>query len=149
MIFTESKLEFDFDEAIWNGLKKMDSHPDYKKLEILNGSKAVDFIGFCGNNLFFIEVKNFRGHGIENTYRTSKNGDKLMDEVGRKVKDTLACMIGGARNSTNSKQDWQECISHLRDDRRIKIVLWMEEDNPKPKREKAGLSIYQTTLKRN
>ena len=146
-VFVESNLQFNFDGNFWSGLKKIDDHIDYKKIEVLNGSKAVDFLGFCSETLIFIEVKNFKSFRIANRSRVAKNGEALMIEVGCKVKDTIAGAVGGARNSTNDRAEWISCISHLNSGNDIKVVLWLEEDNPVSKREKAGLGIYTNSLK--
>lgn len=52
----ESDIEFNFANNIWAVLKKVDDHIDYRKVEVLNGTKAVDFLGICNNDLTFIKI---------------------------------------------------------------------------------------------
>lgn len=78
----------------------------------------------------------------------AEDGDKLMTEIGQKVRDTIAVAIGGARNSTHDQQDWQIISTHLIDENRnVAVVLWLEEDHPLEKRAKAGSGIYTNKLK--
>jgi hypothetical protein len=144
----EGKLRFSFDTNIWPVVIKADEHPDFKSLEKLNYSKAVDFICASENEVTMIEVKDFRNHGIENKLRLEDGGEHLCTEVGCKVKDSVSGVIGGARNSTHEKADWLTIARSLINDRHsLKLVLWLEENNGQPKRSKAGAGIYTNKLK--
>src|SRR5580692_8886295 len=67
--FEEGHLRFRFDSS-WYAIK-YDEHPDYReRIERLDGTKAVDFVAVHRDSqLFLIEVKDFRGHRIENQPR--------------------------------------------------------------------------------
>lgn len=145
--FDESKLRFDFDAHVWSSLLKIDNSQDHINVQVLPGTKAVDFTGFCNENLVFIEVKNFRNTAGANRYRTVNQGEKLAEEVGLKVRNTLAVLIGGSRNSTNCKVEFTTYSKHMVIGNPIKVILWLEEDNPSSKREKAGLGTYTNKLK--
>ncbi|MBK7873482.1 MAG: hypothetical protein IPJ74_23865 [Saprospiraceae bacterium] len=129
MIFEESRLCFDFDDENWSHLLKYDESKDYENLsEAIDDTKAVDFTGVLKNEILsLIEVKNFRGYRIENIPRISE----LDLEIAQKVRDTLAGVIGGVRNSTHAKQTWQKYLQFLQDENKpIHVVLWLEEDAP-------------------
>lgn len=144
----EGKLKFSFDANVWPIVLKADEHPDFKSLEKLNHSKAVDFICASGNEVIMIEVKDFRDHGIENKLRLEDGGEHLCVEVGCKVKDSVSGAIGGARNSTHNKSNWMTIArSLINEGHSLKVVLWLEESNSNSKRGKAGAGIYTNKLK--
>jgi len=88
--FKESRLKFFFNEQYWNNVIQFDEHPDYKKIkEALSGTKGVDFLGVLGENVYFIEVKNFKDYRIKNKERLKNIGEDLMIEVAQKVRDSL------------------------------------------------------------
>jgi hypothetical protein len=146
--FEEGFLAFDFDEQ-WQILK-LDDHPFYRKHMVrLEGSKAVDFIGVLdGVELYFIEVKDFRQHRIENKTRLATG--ELAVEVGQKVRDSLACIIG-AQQASNDPEAWQPYVGLLcRQEQNVKVVLWLEDDPPPPYhhlRQKARASISTQLFK--
>ncbi len=124
----EGGLAFEFGEC-WD-VFKLDDHRDYRKgIAKIQDSKAVDFLGiFNDSELYFIEVKDFRGYRIENRDRISSG--QLAVEVARKVKDSLACIIGAFHGSSNSEY-WRPYMNLLCvADSQIKIALWLEEDLP-------------------
>jgi len=136
-IFNESRLQFSFDENKWNPIISYDTHPDYKKIEKLNGTKGVDFLGICDNKLYLIEVKNFAGFAERNQKRLENSGDILMNEIGQKTKDTFACIVGGKRNSEKDKKLWSEVLNLINDEgKEIVVILWLETNIPKTKKGK-------------
>jgi len=123
VVWEEGKLRFEF-SARWQ-IVKLDQHPQYRQgIEKLDGTKAVDFVGlFNQRDLYFIEVKDFRGHRIENKQRL-RSGELAL-EMGQKVRDSLACLIAGCRTTTDEKL-WQPLVQRLvRRDSVIRIVLWL------------------------
>ena len=171
--FNESKLQFLFDKSTWNKVVQFDTHIDYKNMLKIGsfqnfdnagnlisfcGTKAVDFFGiFKNEKLFFIEVKNFKEHRIGNKERLKNAGEILMTEVALKVKDSLSCIVGAKRNSTNDKDFWLEAMRLLsNDDNDIVIILWLETDDiinsnnkradNKRKRKVDTISDYQRNL---
>lgn len=140
--FEESGMRFSFDASKWTHLIQYDAVTDYKKLEnAIEKTKAVDFLGVLDNRILsLIEVKNFKGHRIENKPRV-ENGDDLLElEVAQKVRDTLAGISGAVRHSTNLKDHFATYHQYIGNSKKdIHVVLWLEEDNspqPTPLREK-------------
>lgn len=145
--FEEGYLAFEFGEK-WRVLK-LDEHRDYRKqIGKLEETKAVDFIGIFENKeLYFIEVKDFRGHRIENKDRFLKGklpecqliegecqllkGElPLSVEFAQKVRDSVASIIAAYRTS-NEPDDWTPYATLLCNKKiSIKIVLWLEHDLP-------------------
>ncbi len=88
----EGRLAFEFGER-WN-VFKLDDHRDYRQgIAKIENSKAVDFLGILNNSeLYFIEVKDFRGYRIENRDRLLSG--QLSLEIARKVKDSWPVLSG-------------------------------------------------------
>jgi len=61
------------------------------------GNKAVDFICLHGQDVWFIEVKDYR------LFSRSKE-EHLVDEVAQKVRDTLAGVAAAVRNANNDEE---------------------------------------------
>jgi hypothetical protein len=145
----EDLLAFDFGDR-WR-VFKLDGHRDYREqIGKLEGTKAVDFLGILDEReLYLIEVKDFRGHRIETRDRLLK-GD-LAIELAQKVRDSLACLIGAYRTSSDPEY-WQSFAKLLCDRHKtIKIVLWLENDPPPshPRlRQKARASISGKVFKK-
>ena len=144
--FNESGMRFSFDALQWKFLIQYDAQTDYKKIQnAIEKTKAVDFIGILNTSILsFIEVKNFKGHRIENKPRVERGDDPLELEVAQKVRDTLAGITGAVRHSTHIKdhfETYQQYLSNAKKD--IHVVLWLEKDaSPQPnslrdKRDKA------------
>jgi hypothetical protein len=134
MIFQEGNLVFDFNDEFWNKeVVQFDEETDYKKVcNTLPSTKGVDFLGVLKNkSVVFIEVKDFRGHRIENKHRTEKGNDPLELEVAQKVKDSLCVLLSAARNSTHNKDFWQKCVQLIpHENATVRVILWLEEDLP-------------------
>lgn len=127
--FDEQALHFEFDDT-WQ-VVKYDDEPGYRDgIHTLGQTKAVDFLGqrHPDKRLVFIEVKDFRGHRIENKERVS-SGD-LADEVAYKVRDTLAGMIG-AQRCRPDEAIWRELVRALDHRHELRVILWLEEDKPR------------------
>lgn len=102
--FKESGLVFRFDDR-WE-VYQLDEEADYRQkiCKQIPETRCIDFIGFndVDKILLFIEVKSFRGYGDKkNVQRLTGEKDDITVEIAQKVKDSLATIIGGARNSTN------------------------------------------------
>ena len=127
----EGRLRFEFDDA-WT-VVKYDDTVEYAHIRDQTEAKGVDFVGLiaAGSSRFvihLIEVKDFRGHRIENAPRI-RDG-KLALEVAQKVRDTVAGLIGACRTSGEA-QPWQRFAGalHRRRDE-VRVVLWLELDRP-------------------
>src|SRR5258706_6976539 len=102
--FNEGHITFEFgprwrvdkwDECavFTSGLKKLNGElTDGAGIKHGEGSKAVDFVGVLDNEkLYLVEVKDFRGHRIDNQRRLDA---ELPLEIGLKAPDTLAGLVG-------------------------------------------------------
>lgn len=155
MELTEQNITFIFEDNHWVDVRDFDkTNPDYNKIEKLNGTKAIDIIGYHRERgIFLIEVKDFRRHRIENKERIIKL--ELFEEVGQKVKDSLACILAAARNSTHDQVYWKRQVDRILSQRRqVTVMLWMEEapnvvyGTPAlEKRKKVNKNIFKNDLK--
>lgn len=128
----EKRICFDFYDKRWEHVVKFDEHPDYKKIEKLNNSKAVDFLSISNRDICFIEIKDFKNYRIENKPRLRQGGNELMTEVAIKVKDSLACIVAANRNSTNDRKMWSKAVDILSNiNKNIIVILWLEQDKDK------------------
>lgn len=148
MIIREDYLEFDFDES-WK-VFRFDEHPYYRKqMEKVDETKAIDFLGIFDDQLFLIEVKDFRGHRIETRERLLTG--ELCIEIAQKVRDSLACIIGAHRNS-NEIEHWRPYAEILcNPEKSIKVVVWLETDSPPSnlhQRQRFRNSVSTNTFKR-
>ncbi len=146
--FKEQKQRFDFDDQQWSVIK-YDDHPDYlQRIEKLPGSKGVDFIGLHkhgSDNLYWIEVKDFRGYRIANKKRLSAG--ELATEVGMKVRDSLAGVMA-AYCSSSRWAEWRAFVRSMWQRRApIRVLLWLEEDPmPGPAARRQNAAQVQTRL---
>lgn len=152
--FDESGIVFSFDESKWE-ITQFDKERDYINVSnALKETKAVDFIGIHDNHtVYFFEIKSFRGHSLDQSVKNRlKNGaEDLAVEVAQKVKDTLACLLAGARNSTNQSGFWLKVCDIIKDKEKdpVRIFAWIEEDR-KGKHQKernVELSVRTSKLK--
>ncbi|HQU47299.1 MAG TPA: hypothetical protein PK867_31140, partial [Pirellulales bacterium] len=150
-VFDEDHLRFEFDDS-WR-VVKYDAHRDYLQgIQMLDETKAVDFVALrvvtgAESEMFWIEVKDFRGYRIQNKRRQADG--ELALEVAQKVRDSLAGVIGALQTSS-TPEDWQPFVERMR--RReppMRIVLWLEDDPPPPgsARRKTGENVQAQLLK--
>lgn len=94
------------------------------------GTKAVDFVGVLdGDTLYLLEVKDFRGHRIENKRRQLH---ELPLEIGLKVRDTLAG-LAGAHSKTGGPAWVERCGEALAARKhQVRVVAWIVDDPPRP-----------------
>ena len=154
---TGSSLRFQFSDDAWHNVIKYDSEKespqiDYDKIKnAIEQTKAVDFIGiYQKDELTFFEVKNFKFYRIDSRDRIEKGDDKnepLDIEIAKKVRDTLAGIIGGARNSTHQRHIWKDYLRIFsNENKRIRIVLWLEQDRPNDRERKPRTITFQNKL---
>lgn len=148
--FDEGRLRFDFGDS-WT-VEKYDDHRDYrKKIGKLDGTRAIDFVGVLDEReLFLIEVKDLRGFRIENKGRVEQG--LLALEVAFKVRDTLSGLVAAHRRSSEP-ETWEPYVRTLsQPQRRLSVVLWLEEDRPAGKvrsqREAAARGTLTQILKK-
>lgn len=152
--FEESGLVFEFDER-WD-VYQLDEEADYRQkiCKQIPDTRCIDFIGYnrAKKLLLFIEVKGFRGYGTKrNVQRLSGEKDDITVEIAQKVKDSLAIIIGGARNSTNLPDVWKEHVQHLNKNGSLKVIAWVELDvstDNMLRRAKTNMSIRRKELRK-
>jgi hypothetical protein len=151
-VFVEGRLELTFDDS-WSSLVKWDEESAYQSgIRMLRTTRAVDFCGLCQLSdrsplLYFIELKDFRGHRIENKKRLrvadtqpcSECGEiqpNLHQEIALKTRDTLAGLVAAAHQRKTDLARWRPIAEALtRWDNPIRVILWLEEDRvPGPAR---------------
>ena len=149
--FDEGHQRFAFDDQRWAAVVKYDVHRDYReKIANLPDTKAVDFVGLYNGRdgvLYWFEVKDFRGYRIQNKHRLSEG--ELATEVGQKVRDSIAGVIGAYR--TSGEWDvWHPLVRALwRRKISIRVLFWLEEDNPPaPPRSRRNAAQVQARLLR-
>jgi len=152
--FIESGLKFSFESQSWI-VFQYDNEKVYKDLSrTVEETKAVDFIGILENeNLIFFEVKSFRGYSSNQNvqHRLKKGGEDLCLEIAQKVSDTMAGLVSGRRNESESK--WLKCLDIISNrSKNIFIIAWVEQDRNQnhvvEKRNKSGNSFIQPTLRK-
>ena len=129
--FSESGLLFRFSDQ-WE-VYQLDKEADYrdKICKKVPETKCIDFIGFNESQkiLLFVEVKSFREYGTRtNRQRLTGENDNLYVEIAQKVRDSLATLIGGARHSTNMSDKWKKYLEHLKNEKDLKVIAWVELD---------------------
>jgi hypothetical protein len=124
--FHEGNLRFVFQDG-WQ-VNKYDDHAFYRnRVSKLPNTAAVDFVGHAPDAAsYFIEVKDFRGYRIQNKRRLTT--DELATEVARKVRDSVAGVIGCKREYPNP-----EALGFVADrlhqqSTTMRVVLWLEDD---------------------
>lgn len=112
-----------------NGIRKLNGELTETTVRRTEGTKAVDFVGVHNEHLYLCEVKDFRGYGTENRGRQL---DELPLEVGLKVRDTLAGLVGAY--ASESKPTWLEDFGKvlMKGRRQIHVVAWIAEDPVRP-----------------
>jgi hypothetical protein len=123
----EQNLRFEFNDD-WR-VEKLDECQFFREnLMPLQLTKSVDFLGLYGNIAYLVEVKDYRGSRIElkNDEKMHAN-DTLHLQVARKVKDSVACVIGGA--CTRREKFWRDCTDKiLATGESLRVVFWLEFD---------------------
>jgi hypothetical protein len=105
------------------------------------GTKAVDFVGVLDNEvLYLLEVKDFRGHRIENQKRQES---ELALEIGLKVRDTLAGLTAAVAAGT--PEPWiKDCLRViLAQAHAPRIIAWIAEDAVTPSEPRSKRKIRE------
>src|SRR5690554_4434345 len=94
---TEQQLAFTFADGVEPS--QYDEWAFYRNQfnAVCGGTKAVDFVCLDGDQLWLIEVKDYRRH------RRTKLVD-LGDEVAAKVRDTLAGLLAASCNANEAEE---------------------------------------------
>jgi hypothetical protein len=153
MEFSESRLKFIFDEAVWQVIP-FDKTQEYANVtKNLQEVKAVDFIAQHKNSLHFFEIKNLcrYGHIPANQQRVANSMEVLTTEIAQKVKDSLALLVGFGRNDGTVHQLWRSNLNHLSSLHPVIVTAWIEEDltsSVRSKRKKSELNVKLEKLKK-
>jgi hypothetical protein len=141
-LYREDELEFKFGDdwefVPWDKDRRYLTHVERP----LQGIKAVDFVALFNGSPWLIEVKDFRGHRIENKDRL-KDG-ALAKEFAEKVGGTLAGLLiallceGQDRPSTKELSRYVNRLINRQ--QKLPVVLWMEGDRPLPAPSRSALS---------
>lgn len=139
--FVEGRLEFTFGART---ARKRDDEPAYRNgIARLHETKATDFVALKEGQLLCLEVKDFRGHRIENKARLSTG--ELAIEVSQKVRDTLAGLIG-ARRTMGDGDEWKAFVEAAGNaTHSLHVILWLEEDLP-PRSAPGARELSRNTL---
>jgi hypothetical protein len=128
MDFTEECQQLSFDDSKWIVLKYDEETVYLDRIAKLQETKGVDFIGIHASDLYLIEVKDFRNFRIQTQPRLTSG--ELAIEVGQKVRDTVAGIVGAYRTSSDP-QKWELFAKKLiANNKVIRIVIWLEYDLP-------------------
>ncbi len=150
----EGKISFEFGER-WE-VEKWDTHKAYLGgINKLNGeltesdgttrsegTKAVDFVGVLDEGkLYFCEVKDFRGHRVENKKRQIR---ELPLEIGLKVRDTLAGLTGAY--ASKSGQAWVELCGQALVARKhqVRVIAWIADDSIRPRETRGQRAVHDS-----
>lgn len=112
----------------------------------VRGSKTVDFVGVLDNEIYFIEVKNFRRDA---DISKEKIEHKAID-IASKVRDSISTIIGGKFNCKEDRQLWKQIVGLInKEENKIQIICWLEFNIPdiSEKMAKDILGTYQKKLK--
>ncbi len=124
----EGNLRFTFDDQ-WR-VVKLDQGAFFRdNLMPLQLTKCVDFLGLYRNNVaYLVEVKDYRGSRIElKNAEKMHAGDTLHLQVARKVKDSVACLVGAARTAKDGLS--RGCAGKMLESAdRLRVVFWLEFD---------------------
>lgn len=116
---TEGVLTFQFPDD-WR-VSKFDEWSFVRKRfqNVCGGSKAVDILAIDSyRTLWIIEIKDFRRHSRQKNI-------ELVDEVARKVRDTLAALVAASMNADDGQEKAmaKAALSAMR----LHVVLHMEQ----------------------
>lgn len=119
-------VSFDLDDR-WKAVK-WDDHEAYRRqIAHLEGATAVDLLGLVDEtDVWLVEVKDLRGHRIENRRRVSSG--RLAEEIAGKIRDTLAGVLWAVGRSADATVA-RVASAIVGRDRRVCAVLWLEEDH--------------------
>ena len=134
----ESRLRFQFGDS-WTVLR-YDASSSYRSIAVLSGAlyeksetqnhgtRAVDFVAVRQDEIYFIEVKNFEGHERQTRARLEKDLDL---EVGLKVRDTLAGLVGAVRRNKDLPEPLLVALGRIAsDEQRVNVIAWIERHDP-------------------
>ncbi len=149
-VIEEGHIRFEFGES-WTVAEKWDDTRIFRDgLQKLNGevldeqtgqtvpvgSRAVDIVGVRHDDLYLIEVKDYRGYAIETKKRQTADLPLL---IGSKVRDTVAGLVGASRSAPAA---WVDTCARLLVERkrRVFVLAWVADP---------ALRVAEAVTKRN
>lgn len=129
--FDESGLRFHFKPA-WAQVAKWDKATPHKRLEQgIPESSAVDFVAGRQSAVLLLEVKSY----LKPNTTPPLWGSALAAKIARKVRDTVAGIVGAAQTAGDgldtSGATWQALVKTLSDpDADVHVVFWWELGEP-------------------
>ena len=141
-----TQLRFTFPEG-WH-LFKFDAGDFYRKQVLsLEGMKAVDILASRNGTLLLIEVKDFRGHGIQNLKK--QESGRLLIDVSKKFVDTFAALVGAKRSGKKELEPFFSLLCNPQNTP-VEVILFLERDDPETmlKRHKLTLADLTSKLRR-
>lgn len=148
----EGYLDFTFDPG-WTVVRHWDAESVYRALrDQVPGSRAVDFVGVRDRQsaIYLIEVKDYRNSETHASTRKklADEGRPLAEIVTTKVRDTVAGLIGAARQERD--EDWSRTREALA--RNVWVVLWIEHagltasDSVRHRRNKIEAAVLERSI---
>lgn len=115
---TEHELAFIFEAGL--EASQYDEWSFYRNQfnSVCGGAKAIDFVCVDADQVWLIEVKDYRRHP-----RTKVS--ELSDEIASKVRDTLAGLMAASCNANEAGEQHLACQALRRS--RIRVVLHLEQ----------------------
>jgi hypothetical protein len=103
-------FEFDDETPFWKWVLYADNNKDFLKVKnVVKGTKSTDFLGiYLGNDLnesFLLEIKYYADENF-----LPDTDQEILSDLAQKVRDSLACLIAGSRNSTHFSAQYSEWI---------------------------------------
>ncbi len=123
-------LAFKYDDASFyrNGPERLKGNLD----GVTQGTRAVDVVALHATaGLLLLEAKDFRGYRIANKKRITNR--EIAVEIALKVRDTVAGLIGAARQNV-LEFDAAAIKAAFNRGKDLVIVLWLEDDTSKDAR---------------
>ncbi|HET6247969.1 MAG TPA: hypothetical protein VFE47_09760 [Tepidisphaeraceae bacterium] len=143
MTITEGHLEFNFD-ASWQTVKYDEHAQHVERLQKID-SQAIDILGSRNDLVLLLEIKDFRGHRIENK---EKLGGSLAKTIAQKMRDSVGGIIGQRRlDAAAASLPWSRCCESLASGRAVLAVLFLQTTRNPPERRKSLMSIELKLLK--
>ena len=140
------RIRFEFGDS-WTIVEKWDDADVFRNgIQRLSGSKAVDLVGAREGCLYLMEVKDSHLEPIQNKERQI-NGD-LAQEIGQKVRDTVAGLVGAHRLG---RAEWvSSCAKILLASSltqpRVRVVAWIEDGGLRHAESHSKRGARHTTL---
>lgn len=124
----EGKLTLQFSDDEWSAVK-FDDKGGFANRILIEKTKKVDVIALRRHpgRLLLIELKDFRGHAIENKHRV-EGGAAVALEVAQKVRDSISVLVAAYRSKTGTElQAFCDFLFRSRDTQ-VEAILVLEED---------------------